>query len=865
MNEQHSVPGTRTARVPSSPRFLRSCVTRPRLLDVLDAGFEYQVTLLRAPSGYGKTQLVADWLEKRLPAHPETHALWVDVVDSHRSASHVRHLLWRELVEIIRADPTLAEQESSPFTSTLLDAASFTAYTPSRQRAALLELLDLSVEKTLLVVFDCDELGLDGESFADCEWLLQKARNLRVWVAGPFEAFSINATFELSIDCHVIPSEVLLFTASETSEAARLLSVRLNQAEAEHLRSITNGLPRLVREVILRATSHADTSKTESTTTRFRRAVQQSVQRSMQDMSAHSSLDLNALAALSYPPFLTEQLANAIQSDPHASDALTALQRTGYGGWESVGDRQQFIMLETVRSYLQEHHSLDPELVAQIRRQSANEMERIGYPIEACQEYLLLEDEAGVERVLQQHFPWGLWVKRYELSDIMRAVPREMLLRRPLFLGIRAASTYWAYGIDKREFTELRTVVDTIDASGAVFDAREELLFIAAKIFLLTTRDPEAHIDEVKHQLLLHAQDGTTLKSPLLDLIFGVALNHLASLHIQLGRYTESETLLDLLIGTKLPDRAVAMRLRAQGHKAVSLVLRGDVKQSRELLNECHTSDYWSLISGTYWARFFRLAEAYIAIEDFDHRLALEIVAELREDSNTYEDGLLVVHAHVMALLLGGFTNEAMETLRDALDVVNASEMNWGAYQVDLLRALQIDLLLASEHFATARSHLETGRSNTSPYFRALNRFALRTGDAIQVLARAKTVLNEPNRTIRERAEHLILQAVAAHELNNDALAADSWRRALELNRRFGITTPLLQIATVDMVITNGETLQIFGETPLPYSARLESFKGWRFSRSRSSPSVKVWCSSATPRVPPLPKLRVPSVCPQTL
>src|SRR5215216_762050 len=50
-------------------------VSRPRLTALLDAGLERPLTLVSAPAGFGKTTLVADWLES--PAAREPNVAWL--------------------------------------------------------------------------------------------------------------------------------------------------------------------------------------------------------------------------------------------------------------------------------------------------------------------------------------------------------------------------------------------------------------------------------------------------------------------------------------------------------------------------------------------------------------------------------------------------------------------------------------------------------------------------------------------------------------------------------------------------------------------------------------------------------------------
>ncbi|MFC2046024.1 LuxR C-terminal-related transcriptional regulator [Chloroflexota bacterium] len=57
------MPNTLLATKLHIPRLRRDLVHRPRLMERLDAGLQGKLTLVSAPAGYGKTTLVADWID----------------------------------------------------------------------------------------------------------------------------------------------------------------------------------------------------------------------------------------------------------------------------------------------------------------------------------------------------------------------------------------------------------------------------------------------------------------------------------------------------------------------------------------------------------------------------------------------------------------------------------------------------------------------------------------------------------------------------------------------------------------------------------------------------------------------------------
>ena len=57
--QQHSLLATTLYVPPTRPEL----VSRPRLLERLNAGLSRKLALISAPAGFGKTTLVASWLE----------------------------------------------------------------------------------------------------------------------------------------------------------------------------------------------------------------------------------------------------------------------------------------------------------------------------------------------------------------------------------------------------------------------------------------------------------------------------------------------------------------------------------------------------------------------------------------------------------------------------------------------------------------------------------------------------------------------------------------------------------------------------------------------------------------------------------
>ena len=87
------------------PHMHASLILRPSLFARLDKSFEKRVTLVSAPTGFGKTTLVSQWLSQRQPDHPFLSA-WVTLDEEDNDPLR----FWRYVLQAIRqSDETIGK------------------------------------------------------------------------------------------------------------------------------------------------------------------------------------------------------------------------------------------------------------------------------------------------------------------------------------------------------------------------------------------------------------------------------------------------------------------------------------------------------------------------------------------------------------------------------------------------------------------------------------------------------------------------------------------------------------------------------------------------------------------------------------
>jgi LuxR family maltose regulon positive regulatory protein len=110
------------------PRLPSALVERPHLLEWLDAALESKLTLLVAPTGYGKTTIVNQWIHERQSRGWPRSAAWVSLDSGDNDLYH----FWRYLIAACQtfqeelgqtALASLSDSFQPPFTSPLLETS----------------------------------------------------------------------------------------------------------------------------------------------------------------------------------------------------------------------------------------------------------------------------------------------------------------------------------------------------------------------------------------------------------------------------------------------------------------------------------------------------------------------------------------------------------------------------------------------------------------------------------------------------------------------------------------------------------------------------------------------------------------------
>jgi LuxR family maltose regulon positive regulatory protein len=759
------------------PRLAIPLIERPELLDRLDSGRPLMV--LRAPPGFGKTTLAAQWL--RQLATPTKITAWV-----RPPPTDDPDVFWSAVVEAL----------ARAGLSVTADCAG------SARTATLSRALRHDGPPVLLVIDDLDNVS-DPTIDEHLAQLLHEAPRLRLLIT-LHSGRRFRAGRVTDLDTTTVAATDLLFTAEETTELAAALMASQPPTAADAVYRECAGWPGLTRAVLVEIADRRLPAReadvvaiVDEITGEFLR------DRISRQPAAPGSLDF-ALAT-SAAEELTVALAEALTEDPAAKSYL----KCWAGAGALVVDRRHgetvYRLPPAARRLLAgELHRRHPERIAPLHARLA-EYYLDDHPGWAIGHAVRAQDWPLVVRVIDAAWRILLIEHRERLYDAITATPASFLRT-------------------SRRATAMRDVMLQVSASGMlttnVLPGAPEALAVLSR-----SDDAPAQLDVALAVLVAFrncasAEDAGSVALRVLDFARATRAAHPAATAKLFPSVLAQVGAVLLLAGDAAraidPLREAYQRASegsfdyvardAASKLALIHALDGDLRRASRWLQRYEDAPAASSWLSAYFEPAVATAALLTALDRLSIREAVGIIDHVTPSMFPERFRGLYLYGRALLALHDGTTADLLDELDDASSEQRDLAMA-GRNEAALLAAAKADLLLALGRGNQARAVL-FGEHRDHPALRVSHaRLALLTGDHATALRFANDPQWERRAGVRSRQELTLIHAVAAYRSGHHTIATQALNRVAEAARATGALRPLV-------TVPRHELLQMVDDVP---------------------------------------------------
>ena len=387
------------------PAPAKGTVLRPRLVELLDRGMERPFTLVSAPAGSGKTELLAQWVESGRPPGPvawvplgrddaDPHRFWADAIAS-LGAAHA------DLVPL--AAPPRGELR--PFLTSVINTLS-------------------GVGETLVLVLDDLHLVGTPKIVRDLEWVLENApANLRLVAATRSDPLFRLQRLRVAERMSEVRAADLAFTREEA--VALLGRVDLPAEDVDRLWRRTEGWAAGLKLARLSLEGHADPRAFVAGFAGGDSAVSDYL---ISEVVARQPAETLAfMLRTSVADRVNGELAEALTGAASGSHTLRELARrdafVSATGEEAGWYRYHRLFADVLRAEL---HRRLPEEAPRLHRIAARWHARHGKPLDAVRHAVEAADWELAAEVVGEH--WLVFVLRgggTVLYELVERIPGE--------------------------------------------------------------------------------------------------------------------------------------------------------------------------------------------------------------------------------------------------------------------------------------------------------------------------------------------------------------------------------------------------------------------------------------------------------
>jgi LuxR family transcriptional regulator, maltose regulon positive regulatory protein len=772
--------GNRVANHPGSqspdlrgPRLASHLVLRPRLLDELNV--RSPLTLLRAPLGFGKTALLAQWYR----CHRQESAVWVTVTSDATDAPG----FWQAILD------ALVDAGQAPLATTIRAST----------RAQVARAIAGTGHPLTLVVDGFDRVSADGVD-GDLLDLLRTSPNLRLIVSlrgrthfRPYQHLDLDAT--------VIPPSGLRFTPGETAALLDQVSKDISDEQVQFIHGETGGWVELTLAFAVAIRDRIDSrDRTRLDSRAATRVARDYVrQRILPAIGGHDQVRF--ILSTSVVDEVSADIAQALVDGGSADSHLERLEASG--GLSANAEHGELVYRwppAVRRALAEELHRAAPERARHLHRQIAR------WHLEQKQPELTLDhavrarDWQLVLLTVEHHWEALLLGQPHHLFTALAAMPLEVAANRPRAIAMHALRFQTPDQALLDAVPSLPAGTGELARLGANPEAAEILdtgqaLLIALRrrgLFpqaLSYSRQLEAIADTARH-----TSRSRHVAASLPCLFVQFALVHLLADDL-LGGLDLLKVAFDLGKDSSFDY----MRRETVSNLALTLAFEGETKQATVWLDR-----YREMPSERTWLRRYvtqtaTTAEALLALDRLDiDSAAAALDAAVGEEE---VDEFLAFTTYVRALLALHRGNPELGLQQ--LEQFRAAHPAWqgdGSTARPLLASVEVELLVAANRGNQARATLNAAGQDHPLLRGAAARLALLGGNAKAALDLATDTASARPANRRLQIEMLVVRAVAQHRLGNASSATKTLGRALSAAATTGSLRPFSAVPRAELM-----------------------------------------------------------------
>jgi LuxR family maltose regulon positive regulatory protein len=766
------------ARRGSLPRIPEDLLELPRLRARLDQWAP--VTVLSGAQGYGKTTLVASWLEQQL--------------------AHGHQVVWLTCsAEMDRADvfaARLAEEIDRLGIGAGSEAAARGRADPG---SALRRLLDAAPEaERVVLVLDAAQWVRNPQILTRLVTLVHRYRHFHLIICVRGEHPLVNLAGAVVDVVRIAPADLLL-TLPEMVKLAEVIGVRPAPGDAERVRNAVGGWIAPVRLVFDAMTAGADGVPLA----RAEEYVREVVLPAVTDQRT-----LTELMRFSLVPRLTRRLIRELSEEPDPDRSVAMVEAPGVAEVHYRGEDVELVLPALIRKVLREAFTKrDPRgaramhvrLAAWYAAQDCNEQMLMAFQHAAAGQDWELLDQIWTdhELTLGMRHPAAV-------AAVLRSLPEEILDRRPGMRVGLAANAVAASDLDSDAEGWAATIRAYVEAS-AMITTRQlddlplpELLYVGTWQMVgkrMAGRFSEAieFGDEIERRVELQLAAGAKPagRRSWFELQRGLTWT-------LLGEHDEAIRCYQLSWQRGM-GAATLIQSNVAANLAMTYALSGDRDRAQRWLQRHDSFD-----TTGQWGHYVigvgaRVAIGLLALDELDAEACQAQLEHLGDGSTSVELWPYVAYLHAEYGLHEGDAAEALARLNAARRAHPPALTTQGA-AATLLGCAAADLLIANGQGQRARHVLERAGDTGDPMTAVpLARISLLAGDVSVARAIAADALHEESTTERVRLELLLLAALAAQRMNDTEDSHRLMRRALELVSRTGVVRPLTTLRPAEL------------------------------------------------------------------